>query len=190
MTLRRIISGGQTGADRAGLEAGAILGLQTGGSAPYGFMTEDGPCPALGITFGLVAMPQERCMSTMYIKRTKTNVDDADGTVVFRFKKSLGTDKTIGYACTGQWIVQRHVVPRTPPYSKVHVVRSFVHYDKELQEFREWLQREHIGTLNVAGHRASCAPTADFQFRVCSFLVEAIRPLLSPPSPLSIVVDE
>jgi hypothetical protein len=38
----RIISGGQTGADRAGLEAGRLLGVATGGTAPNNFLTEQG----------------------------------------------------------------------------------------------------------------------------------------------------
>ncbi len=40
----RIISGGQTGADRAGLEAGKLLGVATGGTAPANFLTENGMC--------------------------------------------------------------------------------------------------------------------------------------------------
>lgn len=43
MTLRKIISGGQTGADQGGLRAGRLLHLETGGTAPHNWMTEQGP---------------------------------------------------------------------------------------------------------------------------------------------------
>ncbi len=44
MMVRKIISGGQTGADRGGLLAGEALKIETGGTAPPIFMTELGPC--------------------------------------------------------------------------------------------------------------------------------------------------
>ena len=47
MTLTTIISGGQTGADQAGLLAAQALGLQTGGWAPHGWRTDAGPAPWL-----------------------------------------------------------------------------------------------------------------------------------------------
>ncbi|KAL6067628.1 Molybdenum carrier, variant 4 [Balamuthia mandrillaris] len=51
----KIISGGQTGADRAGLEAGRLLGIATGGTAPSNFLTERGPDQTLKRLFGLTA---------------------------------------------------------------------------------------------------------------------------------------
>ena len=51
--LQKIISGGQTGADRGGLEAAEALGIETGGTVPLGFWTTDGKCPELVTRFKL-----------------------------------------------------------------------------------------------------------------------------------------
>ena len=52
-TLQKVVSGGQTGADRAGLKAACILGIETGGWAPTGFATANGNDPTLGTKFHL-----------------------------------------------------------------------------------------------------------------------------------------
>src|ERR1700743_1190020 len=70
-----IISGGQTGIDRMGLEIARELRFATGGSAPRDFMTELWPDPSLA-DFGLVALPQKE-----HTVRTRKNVFDSDGTV-------------------------------------------------------------------------------------------------------------
>ncbi len=72
MTLREIISGGQTGADQAGLYVGKMLGLKTGGVAPPHFMTHEGPNPELlRDEYGLVeGEPDPR----IWLKSTKRNV--------------------------------------------------------------------------------------------------------------------
>jgi len=89
----RVISGGQTGADLAGLWVGKLLGLETGGTAPGEFMTLDGPKPELGRNFGLVEGPAG------YRDRTRTNVNDADVTLIFsRNMASPGTVLTVNSA--------------------------------------------------------------------------------------------
>jgi hypothetical protein len=57
--VQRIISGGQTGADQAGLEAAERLGIPTGGFMPKGFHTETGPRPVLAARYGLVETATE-----------------------------------------------------------------------------------------------------------------------------------
>ncbi|MGH9425849.1 MAG: YpsA SLOG family protein [Terriglobia bacterium] len=69
-----IISGGQTGADQAGLRAARAVGFRTGGYAPVGWFTEDGPQPALLQGFGLV-----ECDRPGYAARTFANVEAATG---------------------------------------------------------------------------------------------------------------
>ena len=76
--LKKIISGGQTGADQGGLEAAEKLSLSTGGKMPRGFKTEDGPDPKLASRFGLGELA-----SAEYPPRTRYNVVDSDGTVIF-----------------------------------------------------------------------------------------------------------
>ncbi|KKL28978.1 hypothetical protein LCGC14_2369790, partial [marine sediment metagenome] len=78
MKLLKVISGGQTGADQGGLEAGKELGLETGGTAPLGWKTEDGPQPELLKGFGL-----RECTQPGYPVRTRRNVLTSDGTVIF-----------------------------------------------------------------------------------------------------------
>jgi len=73
----RIISGGQTGVDRIALDAARKAGLQTGGTAPRGYLTENGPDPSLR-EFGLADH-----RSPQYPPRTKQNIVDSDVTVLF-----------------------------------------------------------------------------------------------------------
>lgn len=89
MKLKRVISGGQTGADREGLEQAKLLGLETGGTAPKGWKTDEGPAPELGTLFGLV-----ESHSSDYAVRTHQNVADSDVTVWF------GTEDSPGFYCT------------------------------------------------------------------------------------------
>jgi hypothetical protein len=76
--LFKVMSGGQTGVDQTALKCAKTLGLQTGGWAPLGWRTEDGPAPWLQAEYGC----QEH-RSPLYPPRTEANVRDADATVWF-----------------------------------------------------------------------------------------------------------
>jgi putative molybdenum carrier protein len=86
--LTRVISGGQTGADQAGLRAARAAGLPTGGWAPRGWLTEDGPAPWLA-DWGIVERPARG-----YPARNRRNVLDSKATVWF------GTQDPLGYSTT------------------------------------------------------------------------------------------
>lgn len=86
--VRKIISGGQTGADFGGLLVGRELGIPTGGTAPKGWITEDGPNPVLE-SFGL-----EQSMLAEYRARTHRNVENSDITIIISVKMSPGTRLT------------------------------------------------------------------------------------------------
>lgn len=134
-SVRRIISGGQTGADIGGLRAGKSLGMETGGTAPQGFRTDAGPNTSLRDTFGL-----DEHSSRNYRPRTKKNVDDADATIVFRREGvvSKGSQETIDYAeKTGKPV---KVIDTDDPAEAARQVREFVDEHKPT-------------TLNIAGHR-------------------------------------
>ena len=88
MKLRKVISGGQTGADRTGLECARALGLETGGTAPKGYRTERGPDVSLK-DFGL----QESDFPS-YPYRTRLNVLNSEATLWF------GNEHSPGYWCT------------------------------------------------------------------------------------------
>jgi predicted Rossmann-fold nucleotide-binding protein len=73
--VERVITGGQTGADRGGLDAAIDLGLPHGGFCPKGRLAEDGVIPQ--------PYQIEETASTEYSERTRKNVEAADATVVF-----------------------------------------------------------------------------------------------------------
>jgi hypothetical protein len=125
--LIRIISGGQTGIDRMGLEVARELGFPTGGLAPRDFMTELGPDPSLA-DFGLVALPQKE-----YPVRTRKNVVDSDGTVIYG-------DLTGGTRLTAEFCLDEgrpYLVNPGPA------------------ELAAFIGANGIGVLNVAGNRGS-----------------------------------
>ena len=71
----KIVSGGQTGVDRAGLEAAIALGLPYGGWVPKGRLAEDGVVP-------LKYVGMQEHTSSNYAVRTKANVRDSDATLI------------------------------------------------------------------------------------------------------------
>jgi len=75
--IDKVISGGQTGVDQAALVAAKRCGIPTGGTAPLGFMTEEGPRRSVLLGFGLV-----ECGSSGYPARTLCNIKDADATLL------------------------------------------------------------------------------------------------------------
>lgn len=131
----KIISGGQSGIDRLALDIAHELGIETGGFAPRGYRTEDGPRPELGTKFGLL-----ETSSHDYPPRTSLNVKHSDGTAWF------GTGDSTGYECTLR-AAKKHSKPWIENPSG--------------DELEIWMQRNGILTLNVAGNRGShCPPTA------------------------------
>lgn len=73
--ISKIVSGGQTGADRAALDYAIAIGIPHGGWCPKGRKAEDGP---IGPPYALVETPRAD-----YLQRTEWNVRDTDGTVIF-----------------------------------------------------------------------------------------------------------
>ncbi len=133
LTVRRIISGGQTGADQGGLFAARDLGMSTGGTAPLGYRTEEGPAKWLK-HYGLT-----ESYSAGYTRRTLDNVLNSGGTVVFGIR-SPGSELTIS-TC----------ISRLKPH--LQFIDTF---DKDT--FKQWIQTHHIAVLNVAGNRESVNP--------------------------------
>jgi putative molybdenum carrier protein len=131
----KVISGGQTGADRAGLEAAAALGLPTGGQAPAGFRTEAGADPALK-GFGLTAggLPDSR---------TERNVVDADATAIFA-RRTLGPGSELTRTVA---LKHRKPVVVLDPWAP-----------DAARTLAEFLQVHAPRVLNVAGDRESQAP--------------------------------
>lgn len=132
MLLRRVVSGGQTGADQAGLLIAKAFGFETGGWMPKGWKTLDGPRPDFAEEYGL----QEHT-SDSYVPRTYRNARESDGTI-----RLAGKFSSRGEVCTLNAIKQ---------YKKP---RFDVKFQKspEPEEFVAWLDENKIEVLNVAGN--------------------------------------
>lgn len=85
MTLRKIISGGQTGADRGALDAALELRFPCGGWCPPGRLAADGPIPP---EYPLVELASGGCR-----KRTIKNIESSDATVIICFGQPEGGSK-------------------------------------------------------------------------------------------------
>lgn len=152
LPLKKVISGGQTGVDQAALKGAKRAGLETGGVMPKGFKTEVGPQPNLANKFNL-----KESKSKSYVKRTKMNVDKADGVLAFLKTASGGTSRTIRYAKTKKW--ESPIMPKENKqngYRPVYVVDDTDNIKISLIE--KFIINNEIKILNVAGHRQSKAP--------------------------------
>lgn len=147
-----IISGGQTGVDQAALRAAKFLGIPTGGWAPKGWLTEDGPAPWLATEYGL-----QEFRVAGYPARTDANAHAADATIW------IGSTTSAGFGMTSKschrwkkplFLVEPGITPR---------------------EVQEWL-KVLIGVqiVNVAGNRESVNP--GIGQRAESFLLRTLKP--------------
>lgn len=146
--IKKIISGGQTGGDLGGLEGAKLLNIETGGTAPPNFISGNKSEKQLLQSYGLVEGEQD---STTYTKRTMKNVDDSDGTVAILWGTSVGTGKTIGYAQTKKWQYGNNE-SKSNGYKPVLVIKS-KNVDEAAKELRDFVIKNNIQVLNIAGHR-------------------------------------
>lgn len=150
--LRKIVSGGQTGADRGGLDAAMALGLAHGGWCPRGRRAEDGPIAARYALRETVARD--------HAVRTEMNVIDSDATLIVSRGALAG-----GSALTAR-LASAHQKPC------LWLDLDAVDRAGAVARTRAWLERHRVGVLNVAGPRESQCPgiAAD----VSALLVEAL----------------
>jgi len=130
--IEKIISGGQTGADRGGLEAARTVMIPTGGNAPKGYKTEDGPDLSLRDRYGLSEHPSDD-----YRARTEANVLEADATAIFGDVFSAGSLLTRSLC---REFKKPSIENPTP------------------EELRRWIEEYNIKVLNIAGNRESKNP--------------------------------
>lgn len=129
-----IVSGGQSGADRAALDWAIERGVAHGGWCPKGRKCEDGPLPQ---RYQLLETP-----SSAYLQRTEWNVRDSDATLIFTLADLLGGGSK-----------------RTAEFAQ-KMGRPFLHvrmgvHPKYIARF---LARHAVTRLNIAGKRESSAP--------------------------------
>jgi len=139
MLIEKIVSGGQTGVDRAALNVAIFLEVEHGGWCPRGRRAEDGRIPD---EYSL-----RESNSRDYAIRTELNVIDSDGTLV------LYRDQTTG----GTLLTCRMANKHRRPLLAIDL-SSMVDEDVQLTEtdrLLNWLKRENVQVLNIAGPRES-----------------------------------
>lgn len=136
MGLVRIVSGGQTGVDRAALDAALAAGLACGGWVTWDRMAEDGRIPD---KYPLTPLPDGG-----YRQRTRLNVVDSDGTAIVFYETLNGGTRLTRNLCA--LLKRPHVLidarQVTEPTAAAELIGQFI--------------EEHgIQILNVAGPRLS-----------------------------------
>jgi hypothetical protein len=135
-----IVSGGQTGADRAALDFAIRHGIPHDGWCPRGRLAEDGP---LDECYRLCETPASK-----YDQRTRWNVRDSDATLVvtIQAKPSGGTALTLGVA-------------RQQGKPHLHISRErILSLEDAGERIAEFVAQHNVVRLNVAGPRASQEP--------------------------------
>jgi putative molybdenum carrier protein len=145
-----VVSGGQTGADRAALDVALELGLPCGGWCPRGRRAEDGAIPA--------RYPLRETPSDEYRQRTEWNVHDSDGTLILH----------AGRVDQGTALTERLARARGRPLLVLDV------HAATAAEIARWIDAHAVRRLNVAGPRESRAP--GLQAAVAAVLREVLRP--------------
>ena len=137
--IKKIISGGQTGADRAALDVAIKLGIPHGGWIPKGRLAENGMIPA---EYKLQEMPTDS-----YAARTEQNVIDSDGTLIIaRGKLSGGSDYTREMALKHKKQLLYVDLNLHEPLDAASLIAS-------------WIKLQRIEILNVAGPRTTKDPS-------------------------------
>ena len=131
----KIVSGGQTGVDRAALDVALELGIPCGGWCPRGRRAEDGTVPE--------RYPLRETPWHGYPQRTEWNVRDSDGTLILTHgAPDRGTALTVELARR---------------YGRPHLVIDLGESPNE-DDVRTWARAHQVGVVNVAGPRESSCP--------------------------------
>jgi hypothetical protein len=128
----KIISGGQTGVDRAALDFALIHDIPCGGWCPKGRKAEDGTIAE--------KYPLKETSTSAYPERTRKNIEESDGTLIFYDQKfDPGTALTL-----------KLCKQLSKPYKLVNLATT-----TKIEGINDWLNSHEIRILNFAGPRAS-----------------------------------
>ena len=133
--IDKLVSGGQTGVDRAALDAALRLSIPIGGWCPRGRLAEDGPIPQ--------HYPLCETTTEDVAVRTELNVIDSDGTLIL----------TTGVPIDGTVLTKLSAKHHARPFLEISL-----DHPTAPAEVHAWLQRYRIRVLNVAGPRESHQP--------------------------------
>jgi len=138
MIIQKIISGAQTGADRAALDVAIINGMPHGGWVPKGRKAEDGIVPG--------DYQVSELSSGDYKYRTEMNVKDSSGTLIISHGKLTG----------GSELTQKYADKHGKPC--IHIDRNLLSEASAAIKVSQWIEEHHVEVLNCAGPRASKDP--------------------------------
>lgn len=131
-----IISGGQTGVDRAALDFAISAKIKCGGWCPRGRKAEDGTIPKI--------YPLKETFTDIYDERTKMNVGNSDGTLILTLNNEMGggTKFTLEFC------------------EKIGKPALLIDVNKAVnpENLRTFIRQNRIKTLNIAGNRESQSP--------------------------------
>jgi predicted Rossmann-fold nucleotide-binding protein len=133
--MLKIISGGQTGVDRAALDVALTLRIPFGGFCPKGRKSEDGAIPEKYLLI--------ETKSDNYPERTELNVKTGDGTLIL-----IAGDFDRGTQLTIE-LCKRHNKP---------CLVIDLNDEKDPVDLKLWIEKNDISVLNIAGNRESISP--------------------------------
>jgi hypothetical protein len=152
--IEKIISGGQTGVDMAALDIAIMFGIPHGGWCPKGRIQEKGS-----------TIPQEYKLTEItgnfktekenYNARTKKNIETADGTLIFIPKIPLPSQIKDGTLLT---IKEAEYQAKLLHKAKPLLINLSSDSSENIQIISNWIKKEKIKTLNIAGPRESTCP--------------------------------
>ena len=150
MAVRMIVSGGQTGVDRAALDVAAEFGIPRGGWCPLGRKSEDGTITE--------HYPLQETPTEFYAQRTQWNVRDSDATLILAVGDLTG-GTALTKICADELARPCLVIDLARPPDRLAVL--------------EWLRAYDVHVLNIAGPRESTQPGVYEQ--AATFLRELLR---------------
>jgi hypothetical protein len=136
MTLKKIVSGGETGVDRAALDAAMAVDFPSGGWVTWDRMAEDGVIPE---RYPLVPLP-----GGGYRQRTRLNVSDSDGTAILYYESLRGGTRLARNLCA---LLKRPYILINAGEMPDPIVAA--------EAVVKFIEENEIQVLNVAGPRAS-----------------------------------
>ncbi|MBF0380871.1 MAG: putative molybdenum carrier protein [Magnetococcales bacterium] len=133
--LQKIVSGGQTGVDRAALDFASQIGLESGGWCPKGRLALDGRIPD--------KYPLKETQSSSYPQRTQMNIQDSDGTLII----------SRGVLHGGTALTHRLANKLGKPCLILDLNYIAMKQDAANHMLLTWLAKHTVNTLNIAGPR-------------------------------------
>lgn len=168
------MSGGQTGVDRAALDAALATGLEIGGWCPRARRAEDGAIPE--------RYPLRETASSSYAVRTEWNVRDSDGTLVLVLKcddVSRGTQLTIESARKQGKPLFVHGLATSRRSVSTAAEKSIA---DAISQVVDWIDAHNIRVLNVAGPRGSSS--RQVYSKAHAFMTRLIERLMADRKPV------